>query len=155
MIRGVSALLLLLIVCWFSACRDRSDLLQLIQGPGTLKDEWVEIKPSAPLKKEREISEVELTFPENYLVDLKARGVRLPDGKLATINVELIDDRGASYPFTYSAWGTNTLSFSYHRNGQSEFLPGDRVFPKVRLRSSEALEYKQIVWLSYNIRDHW
>lgn len=144
------ALLGVLFASLLAACRDRSDLRQVIHGFVAIQEKWIEIKPPMPLRREREASQIELDFSSTYRIDPGGQGVRLPDGTLITIEIELIDDNGGRYPLSFSARGKDTLSFSY----KSAFPP-DRTFPMVRIRSSRPLECHQIVWVNYNIRDHW
>lgn len=125
-----------------------------IHGPITLTAEWTEIRPPDPLKPEGEINVVDLTFAKEYRPDYRANAPRLPDGTLATPEVQLVDAQGNTYALGVESMDGKGMGFaSFDPNSHLENLLKDRVYTAVRIRCNRPLECEKITWRSYNQRD--
>jgi hypothetical protein len=111
----------------------------------TLTNEWVEIAPAKPLRAERQIQYLILTFAESGAPDVPKSGIRLPNGSVVTPEVQLIDQNGRTYNLHAVAFGSSGLSFASQTD-----LPKDRTFQTVRLRSNETIHVTSVHWRCWN-----
>ena len=125
-----------------------------ISGPATNSSEWMEITPQEPLKPEREVNAVILIFATEYKPDYKANGLRFPDGAVVVPEVQLIDQDGKTFPMGIESMGATGMGFGFFDpNSHLESLPKDKIYPTVRIRSSQPIQCSKIVWQGYNQRD--
>jgi hypothetical protein len=127
---------------------------QKIYGPVIIKDEWLEIIPKEPLKATRDVSEVILWFADRYEPKLELKGVRSPDGRTITPEVQLVAQDGTTYQLTVSSLDETGIGFRLHSfNSTPMSLPKDKIYSRVRVRSNSALKCSSIIWRNYNPRD--
>ena len=124
-----------------------------LSGPVTLTSEWLELKPTEPLKVARDTWELTL-FPNPPIQMVFARGSSnlIPaDGRSADIEAELIGSDGITY---YSRPGlsetmTGNLKITSRILG-FEDLPNNVTYTKVRIKSSAPYPVSKILWRCYN-----
>jgi hypothetical protein len=132
----------------------RADRMQVISGPVSIGSQWVEIRPSKPLRVEREHNSLELELARNYAPDYQANGYRFPDGSLVTPEVRLVDQDGNEYPLRVGSLSNIAIGYRSGPLGSREDLPNDKLFTLVRVRSNGQIDCSRIVWRSYNQKDH-
>jgi hypothetical protein len=125
-----------------------------ISGPVTITTEWLEITPTEPLKPEREVNVVNLVFTTEYKPDYQSNGLRLKDGALALLEVQLVDQYGKTYMLGIESMGPKGIGYGlFDPISHLESLPKDKVYPTVRIKSNKPIECSKIIWRSYNQRD--
>jgi hypothetical protein len=125
-----------------------------ISGPVTLSTQWLEITPSEPLKPEREINAIHLTFVTSYELNSQSNGFRFPDGEVVLPEVQLVDQDGKVYPLGIATIGEKGVGFSsFNPVTHSNNLPTDKVFTTVRMRCDKPIQCSKITWSGYNARD--
>jgi hypothetical protein len=120
---------------------------QVITSPG----EYLVIVPEKALEPKRDYQQLMLIFA--WHIKMKAGGwdLILPDGKTATVEVDLIDQDGKIHQLTSpSALLSGSLDVDARMFSATD-LPKDRIYKAVRIRSSEALTISKIVWRCYGI----
>ena len=128
-----------------------------LSGPVTLKPEWLELKPDAPLKVVRDTQELTLfPNPPIKMVDDPSRKKSLipADGRDADIEAELLGSNGVTYRSRpgVSEMMTGNMEVT-SRSVSFEDLPEDITFSKVRIKSSAPFPVKGILWRCYYWRD--
>jgi hypothetical protein len=138
-----------------SACVNTNPYLERdICGAVTLPAEWLEIKPTEPLKQEREISSIHLTFATKYELNKQSNGYHFPDGEVVLPEVQLVDQEGKVYQLGIASIGDRGVGFSSHNPVTGAYsLPMHKVFTTVRIRSKKPFQCSKITWSGYNIRD--
>jgi hypothetical protein len=125
-----------------------------IYGAVTLPVEWMEITPVEPLRPEREINSIDLTFATKYELNSQSNGYRFPDGEVVLPEVQLVDQEGKVYPLGIAAIGAGGVDFSsFNPVSHLNNLPRDKVFTTVRIRSRKPFQCSKITWSGYNARD--
>jgi hypothetical protein len=125
-----------------------------LSGAVVLGQRWLELTPKEPLKVERDTQEVAL-FPDppiKMVNDPTGKRTLIPsDNRDATIEVELVDNKGATYRSSpgYSQSMTGDLYITSH-SLRFKDLPKDATFKTVRIRSSVPYPVKKILWRCYN-----
>ena len=112
-----------------------------LSGPVTLTSEWLELKPTEPLKIARDTHELTL-FPDPPIPD---------GGPSAVIEAELIGSDGTTY---HSRPGveqtlTGNLKITSRSLGFKD-LPDNVTFTKVRIKSRTPYPVSKILWRCYN-----
>ena len=111
---------------------------------------WTEVVADPPLTEFRRAQELLISIP-NYTHDrgekLPSGQIRLPDGRIASLEVEGIDADGNTVPFRFRG---HTLS----ERDYVVFTPaeelGNKQVTKIRVRSSESLSAEQVFWRNRN-----
>jgi hypothetical protein len=127
-----------------------------VSGPVVLGTEWIEITPPSPLVSEQVIQELHLRFPPGHEVDaasgksdLATSAVQFVDGKRITFEGTLFDDKGKPFEL-----GIGALDQGLYLStkgplpipSKGPIFPQDRVYPKLRLRTSEPVSVTSIDW---------
>ena len=120
-----------------------------IAGATTSKAEWLEIKPSRPLKPSKESQYVVLDVASPYELEDRSWGVRLPDGSIVIPEVQLIDEHGNTFNLDQPAMFSPTSHFT-QRGFSMRDLPKDRVYRAVRIRSDKPIQYSRVIWRCEN-----
>jgi hypothetical protein len=114
----------------------------------------MEIKPTEPLRPEREINSIILTFATTYELNKQSNGFRFPDGEVVLPEVQLVDQEGKIYQLGIATIGDRGVGFSsFNPATHLNNLPRDKVFTTVRLRSKKPFQCSKITWSGYNTRD--
>lgn len=121
-----------------------------ISGAVTITAEWLEIRPEDPLRPEREIHQVVLDVEKPVTAQTNSWGLVLPDGSVVTPEVQLIDESSNVYSLTEPSFNTNSSTGLTLRGFSLRNLPKDRLYTKVRVRSSKPIRVSRILWRSYN-----
>jgi hypothetical protein len=128
-----------------------------IAGPVVIPTEWLEVAPQEPLRPQRQIQDLVLELdgsvkaPKYGEKGYHCWGVVLQDGSIATLEAQIVDDGGKVYElnapsFIIDPSGSRPLLRKFSRIG----LPTDKIFRKVRIRSSCPVTCKRILWRCYN-----
>ena len=118
--------------------------IQEISGPTTISSEWLEILPEKPLRAKRQINRVVLVISDSYEPDYEHWALRLKDGSLVKLEVQLVDENGTTYDLRSPAIGPREMEL-----GMLD-LPKDRVYRMVRIRSDKPIRLSRIYWRCYN-----
>ena len=122
---------------------------QDVTGPVTLSPEWQDIVPREPLRAERQIQYVILTFAEPFEPNYKGdRGLRLSDGSVVVPEVQLVDQYGNIFNLHSPALDHTGMGFT-----SENALPKDRTYRTVRIRSNKPIKVSRIYWHCYNSWD--
>ena len=116
----------------------------------TVTSDWTEISADPPLGAFRHVQELVISIP-GYRMDRNERlttgQIRLPDGRIATPEVQAFDNSGN--------WVT--LEFSGHTLSQRDFVIyrmkydlNGNVLTKIRIRSIESFDCEEIFWRNRN-----
>jgi hypothetical protein len=125
-----------------------------LSGPVTLTSEWLELKPTEPVRVARDTQELAL-FPDppiKMVDDPTGKRSLIPaDGRDANIEAELIGNNGVTY---HSRPGheqsmTGNLHVTRHSVDFKD-LPKDVAYTKVRIKSSAPYPVSKILWRCYN-----
>lgn len=116
---------------------------QDIAGPVMLSSDWLEIVPKEPLRAERQIQYMILNFAEPVKADYMR--LRLPDGSLVVLEVQLVDQYGNIFNLRSSALDETRMGFTSENS-----LPKDRVYRTVRIRSNKPINISRIYWHCWN-----
>ena len=124
-----------------------------LSGRVTLASEWLELKPTEPLKVARDKQELTL-FPNPPIQMVFARGTSdlIPaDGRSADIEAELIGSDGITYHSRpgLSETMTGNLKVMTRSLGFKD-LPDNVTYTKVRIKSSAPYPVSKIIWRCYN-----
>lgn len=116
----------------------------------TVSTQWLELTPNQPLTESRNVAELAIAIPDYRLnrdERLPAGQIRLPDGRIATPEIEAIDQFGNTVGFH---GGSHTLSkrdlITYKTY---ENLEG-RSLAKIRIRSDQPFTCEEIFWRNRN-----
>lgn len=126
-----------------------------ISGPLIVDAEWKEIMPTESLKSERDINAVMFDFatPQEH-DNVKGLGLRFPDGKVITPEVQLVDENGKLYDLSVGFLGTKGIGFVLRdSNSNVMILPKDRAYRAVRVRCERPISFSRVYWHSYNQSD--
>ena len=122
---------------------------QNIAGPTTLTSTWLEIEPQPPLKVERQLQRIALDVGPLVDTNLGGSELKLSDGSIAQVQVQLIGDDGVTYELDVHSFlraysGDNLAQFSRQE------LPARHRYIKVRLRANKPVQCRSIFWRNYN-----
>lgn len=118
----------------------------------TVSKDWTEITAEPPLTAFRMVQELAIAIPD-YRLDrneqLSIGQIRLPDGRIATPEIEALDKSGK--------W--ERLEFGGHTMSQRDFviyrpkydLDGNSL-TKIRIRSDESLVCEEVFWRNRNLK---
>ena len=117
-----------------------------ISGPVTITNDWLEIKPKDAFKAERQINNLIILFEpsRSYEPDVTGKSLRLSDGSVATLEVELIDREGKIHSLT---------PIGISREGmilRSENSSQNTVYRAIRIKSTNPVKVTRIYWDCYN-----
>ena len=126
-----------------------------ISGPLVVTGEWVEIKPKKPLTMDNPVQEIVMEMDRNIRVDVDNWNLVLPDGSLASPEVQLVDQSGNVYPMPIPSASKSEITQSWTRGFRISIeahsrLPSTTVFPIVRVRSDLRISCSKIFWRTYN-----
>jgi len=144
------------ISCSYIERRRNPNLDIEIYSSVTISNSWFEINPQKPLKAERQVNQVILWFAEHQKTSLKGGGIIRQDGVAFIPEVELLDEQGNIYKLDISGLDETGIAYSWRgqNNGPHRVsLPSERLFVKVRIKSSHPINISSIVWRNYNPQD--
>jgi len=125
-----------------------------ISGPALISNNWLEITPQIPLRAKRVVQQVVAYVDKPVTKDRDSFELVFPDGSRVTPEVEVIDDDGKIYKLTdASSITTPKSSEAFQRGFGAWQLPNDKVYRKVRIRSSKPFMISKLVWRCYDPRD--
>jgi hypothetical protein len=118
----------------------------------TITSEWMEVGGRSSLEIKKENHYVSILLMPPFDADPYARGIKTPEGKIINPEVLLLDQNGNEYQMMFA--GSRRSENDVFVNYRSESgLPPGKVFKSVRLRSTEPLPVKQILWSGYDTKD--
>lgn len=122
------------------------DSEQGIAGQVTIPTEWIEFTPKEPLRPSKDTQEVVLDAAEPLVRNnSNLKRIELESGTLVKPELQLIDQYGNIFNANVNRYPTP----SRYNNGIScsvPYLPQDRLYTKVRVRSDQPLKLARILW---------
>jgi len=130
-----------------------------LAGPVGITDEWLELKPTEPLRAERDSQMVVLELESPFRYDLygdgkganKGHGILMPDGDVINPEIEIIDQYGNTFKLVWSG-ARRSFSPVYDLPYPNKW-PRDRQYTTVRIRSPRPIECKAIYWFCESSKD--
>jgi hypothetical protein len=125
-----------------------------IAGDVRLNQNWREIALPAPLEARAKIHLIALKLPgAKGWADENKRKIRLADEGEATIEVELIDEKGIATPLFPNGFGNGFVEFGKRAENkekpeESYFQAGQK-FSRIRLRTDRTVTAEEIVWTEF------
>ena len=122
-----------------------------IAGPTAITSQWLEIKPTPPLKLSGKTSLVILELEGDYTPDFQSQMLRFPDGALGMPDVQLVDEQGNVFPLHFlmvhhrDRTGSNVMGGAGFGTPD---LPADRRYSEVRVRSDKPMKCSKVIWRS-------
>ena len=136
-----------LIVLALSSCSGY-DMTELIDAPVHITKDWSEFSLARPLRCDRTDQEILIKVATPHQLDAKSWGVVLPDGSVATPEVQVRDTSGRQYNLDQRSFWGDAMCF------QGRTLPNQQDFAKVMVRSDVPIDVSKIAWNCYNFEDH-
>lgn len=133
---------------WFAT--KQSDLE--VASDVDISTDWIELTPNPPLRARKHTQHL-LILVEGYDRTLADSSIQLPlpDGTLATVDVEILDDTAKVYRLSPSLLVSSGLGYSGNYAPRSS-LPQDKPFTKIRMRSDRPFRASKIIWENYNLK---
>ncbi|MEW6130761.1 MAG: hypothetical protein AB1757_27275 [Acidobacteriota bacterium] len=127
-----------------------------IYGKVTLNNQWQEITFKEPLTPERQISELVIWLAEekNYCADFPSGKIKTSDGSLMIPEGQIIAQDGTVYELHSVGLSNTGVTLGGYVPNKTLSIPKDKTYTKVRLRCSQPLVCRQIVWRNYNPWDY-
>jgi hypothetical protein len=122
-----------------------------IAGATTITSQWLEIKPTPPLKTSGKTSLVILELEGDYTPDFQSQMLRFPDGGLGMPEVQLVDEQGNVFPLHFLMVHHRDRSGSPVMGGAgfgAPDLPTGRSYSEVRVRSDKPMKCSSVIWRS-------
>lgn len=138
----------LFVLLTLAACGPKE---RLISGPLQLGPEWTEIRPDPPLESSRVRQIVSISIP--FGLDVSDYSLTTTDGKPLKVEVEVIDDRGETWPHSLHMRGAPWVGFGVVTERMPKeipvpyYLPPDRTYPVVRIRSNPPVAAQGVRWV--------
>lgn len=126
-----------------------------ISGPITLSNEWLEIEFKEPLFPERPANEISINFEDEYQDRQAGLGLILPDGRVLSPEIQLVDVQGNIFILNQVA-ALGPRGFNRAMGDPTtwkETLPRDRSYRAIRIRSDTKVNVARIFWRSYDPKD--
>ena len=126
-------------------------------GAVTLGDQWVELRPESALKADKTFQWILLDLEAPFKDDmhsegkgvLSGKGILMPDGDVINPKVEVIDQYGNTFEFTYKGSRGGPI-YGYTPSNE---LPRDREYKMIRIRSPRPIKCKAIYWYCESSKD--
>lgn len=130
-----------------------------LSGPTTIGDQWIELKPEASLRADKDSQMVVLDLEPPFKYDFykvgkgpnAGQGILMPDGEVINPEIEIIDQYGNSFNLIWRG-ARKTFSPVYSLSYPNKF-PRDREYKEVRIRSSRPINLKAIYWTCESNKD--
>ena len=131
-----------------------------LSGPLTIGNEWIELRPSALLKAEKDFQLVVLDLEPPFKYDLlkegqganKGQGILLPEGEVINPEIQVIDQDGDTFNLIWSGATGAAPSPTYDLPYPNK-LPQDREYKAVKIRSPRPIKVKAIYWFCESTKD--
>lgn len=123
-----------------------------ISGPLQLGPEWTEIKPDPPLESTKVIQTLAIDLPAGVEVKTGFRLIGV-DGSEFDVEAEIVDERGEVFRHRLARDGGHWVGFTVVPEKMPKedplpyYLPPDRRYPLVRMRSNPPLTVKAVRWV--------
>ncbi|MBP7377990.1 MAG: hypothetical protein KA956_16095 [Pyrinomonadaceae bacterium] len=126
---------------------------QTLETNFPVSNEWAEIAANPPLTEFRMVAELAIALPgysHNPNERLPLGQFRLPDGRIATPQVEGVDESGNPVSFRHTG-------FTKSRRDLVIFSPdadmeSDTKLTKIRIRSNESFVCEEVFWRNRNLK---
>lgn len=118
-----------------------------------INQNWQEIIPPTPLEATAKIHVVALKLPNAAgYADTNERKIRFKDGSEATIEIELIDEKGgatALFPNGFGEYVEFGKRAKNKENPDEAYFQIGSKFTKIRLRSEKSVKADEILWTEF------
>ncbi len=130
-----------------------------LSDPITINDQWIELKPEASLKADKDSQMVVLDLEPPLKYDFykegkepnAGKGILMPDGEVINPEIEVIDQYGNSFKLIWRG-ARKTFSPIYSLPYPNKF-PRDREYTTVKIHSARPIKCKAIYWFCESNQD--